>query len=279
MPGRSRKATFSPVDIENRIIANIRCVECGTPLRGILVDSPCPQCGHPASDSVWGDYLIYADRARLDRLDEGARIVLYAGVATGVLVGVATIGMVVAAATAEDAIRRAFDTILAGLLVYPVIAITGIMLLTRRYSVAYYEARYFHARTLARAGIATGLSALLVAIGAYYLPHGARCLLVAAWATLPTAAFMRGLSRLLRRVPNLRLAGTARTIAAGICLAGLVTFAAELLRPQAAEHVDWEAPLIATRLLASWAWIGLAVGSLRLMVALRRNFQVIRGSM
>ncbi len=273
---RTTKLAPSPVDLEDRIVADLRCIKCGIRLQGTSVNGFCPQCGHPCSDSVYGDYLIYSDRAEIERLDEAARVVIYGGVVLGTIIAVAMLSMVTYSANMIDAVRRGFDTLWAGVLVSPVMSTTGMVLLTRRYSVAYYEAKYFHQRVLLRAG--AWLAGILIAlcVAAYHLPAEFQVLLLAAWATLPSAAFMRGLVRLMRRVPNVKLATYAQVLCAGIWVTGLLSLLFNWLRPMAQNRADWEGPLIALQMVVSIGWLALAIAAFRLLLAIHRNLLAIR---
>jgi len=273
---RSTKLAPSPVDLDDRVVAELHCIKCGTLLRGEFASGSCPQCGHPCSDSVYGDYLIYSGRAEVDRLDEAARVVIYGGMLLGVIIAIAMLFMVTSSQNVIEAIRRGFDTLWAGVLLSPVIATTGMVLLTRRYSMAYYEAKYFHRRFLIRAGICAGLVLLLAGVAAYFRARDFQVLLLAGWATLPSAAFMRGLARLMRRVPNVKLASFAQALSAIIWVTGVLSLLFNWLRPLGAESADWEAPLLSLQMLVSCGWIGLGIASLRLMMTVHRNFLAIR---
>jgi hypothetical protein len=273
---RSTKLAPSPVDLEDRVVADLRCIKCGASLRGQSVNALCPHCGHPCSDSVYGDYLIYSDRAEVDRLDEAAHVVIYGGMLLGVIIAIAMLCMVVYSENVVEAIRRGFDTLWAGVLVSPVIATTGMVLLTRRYSIAYYEAKYFNQRFMIRAGIWAGLVVILACVAAYFRARDFQVVLLAAWATVPSAAFMRGLARLMRRVPNVKLAGFAQVLGGGIWVTGVLSLLFNWLRPLAVEQADWEAPLLALQVLVSCGWLVLGLAGLRLLMVIHRNFLAIR---
>jgi hypothetical protein len=113
-------------------------------------------------------------------------------------------------------------------------------------------------------------------VTAYFRAREFQIFLLAAWATLPAVAFMRGLVRLLRRVPNVKLAAIAAVIRTCIWLVGVLTLLYNWLRPLGVEHSDWEAPLIALQVLVSVGWIGLGVATLRMLLAVHRNFIAIR---
>jgi hypothetical protein len=273
---RSTKLAPSPVDLEDRVVADLRCIKCGISLRGQSVNALCQQCGHPCSDSVYGDYLIYSDRTEIDRLDEAARVIIYGGVLLGVIITVAMLCMIASSQSTVEAIRRGFDTLWAGVLLSPVIATTGMVLLTRRYSIAYYEAKYFHRSFFIRAGIWLALALTLAGVAAYFRARDFQVLLLAAWATLPSAAFMKGLARLMRRVPNVKLAGIAQVLASGIWVTGVLSLLFNWLRPLAVARSDWEAPLLSLQVLVSCGWLALGIAGLRLLMVVHRNFQAIR---
>src|SRR5215470_5059469 len=111
---RVRRGAVSagPVDVEDRITGDILCIECGTSVRGQSVRQPCAQCGHSNSDSVYGDFLIYAGPRILKRLDEAATVVISVAAFTGLLGMVVIAAMLLGAKSSLDAIDRAFDGLL-----------------------------------------------------------------------------------------------------------------------------------------------------------------------
>ncbi len=272
---RTRQTASAPVDLDDHVVADLRCIRCGMSIQGLSVGGPCTHCGHPCSDSVYGDYLIYSDRAEVERLEEAARLVQYGGMVAGLIMVAAVVGMVVRAGDAVEAIRGAWDGVYAGVMVFPLIGTMGMVLLTRRYSVAYYEAKYFHQRVLIRAGLVVGLVLVALGVAAYYLPRTLQVVLLCAWATLPVVAFLRGVVRLMRRVPNLALAGRAGALGAAVWAAGLLMLLSEVLRPHCPQNADWEAALIALQAFLAAGWIALGAGIYHLLVVIRRGFRQI----
>lgn len=265
------------VDLTEHIIADVRCIKCGTNLRGQSINQRCPQCGHSASDSVFGDYLIYCERAEIARLDEATRVVIYSAMSLALLFAAAAVLMVAGARSVVDAIQRAYDMLFAGVLVFPVVAATGIVLLTRRHAVAYYEAKYLNRRFVIPAALALVVALALLGLVAHYHPYIVQTCLLIAWGILPPVAFLRGLASLMRRMPNLKLARLAAAIAVGVCLLGGLTLLFMLARPTGMTHPDWEGPLIALQLLTTLGWIGLGIGGLRLLTLIRRSFHGVLG--
>ena len=271
----SKKLASSPVDLDDNIVADLRCIKCGVNLRGCSINDPCQQCGHPTSDSVYGDYLIYSDRSETHRLEDATRLIIYATIVTGLLFVIATPVLVATAPTLIDAIQRAYDMLFTGVLLFPVVAVTGIALLTRRHEAAYYEAKYFNERGMIRAGLIALTALTGLSLAAYYFPHTVQCCLLVAWATVPAAMFFGGLSQLMRRMPNIRLANFSRGICVGVYILGLLTLAFMLLRPRAMDNPNLQGALIALQFLTTWGWLCLGLTSLRLLVLVRRNFHVI----
>src|SRR5215470_16430735 len=101
---RRRAISAGPVDIEDRIVGDVLCIECGTSLQGQSVRQPCAACGHSNSDSVYGDFLIYSGPAILKRLDEAATVVISVAAFTGLLGVVVIAGMLLGAQGSLDAI-------------------------------------------------------------------------------------------------------------------------------------------------------------------------------
>ena len=260
----------------NHIIAATRCIKCGVDLRGASVNEPCPQCGHPCSDSVYGDYLIYSDSAEIERLDEATRLVIYGTAVTGVIIVAAIVAAALMSPSFPDAVRQAYRTLFAGVLIFTVVATTGIVLLTRRCSVAYYEAKYFQVRVMVRAGLITIAVLAAIGVAAAYVPEYVRDVLLVVWATVPAVIFMGGLARLMGRMPNIKLANLARGIRAVVWVLGCLTLICRCFSPHCVGKADWEPLIIAVQLILTLGWIGFGFATFRLLLAIHRNFQAIR---
>ncbi len=275
---RSKRIRQSPVDADERIIVELRCIKCGSGLCGEFLTTPCPQCGHPCSDSVYGDYLIYSESVEIERLQEATRLVIYGGAVLAVVLAAGLVGMVATSTDVIDAARRTYETVFAVILLYSVVSITGIVLLTRRCSLAYYEAAYFHTRGLVRAGLVAVAALGAVAVATHFLPEAVRMCLLALWATVPSALFLRGVAKLMQRAPNIKLARFASRLQRAVWAMGVLTVALGCAQRLSRTDPDWEGVLIALRVIAALGWITVGLAGYRLMTALRRTLAIIRQS-
>ncbi len=83
---------------------DLRCARCGYNLRGLTLESLCPECGTAIARSVHGNLLRYADPAWVDKLRLGTVVKLWnlllgvvlviaAGIAAGLAVGPMALGV------------------------------------------------------------------------------------------------------------------------------------------------------------------------------------------
>jgi len=278
MRGHFGKNASSPVDVDNRIVIDVRCIKCGTNLRGGSIDDPCPGCHHPTSDSVFGDYLMYAERSETLRLEEASRIVIYTALVPIVIFAFATLANIAVAPSVLDVIQRAYDTLFAALMMFPVVSVTGIALLTSRHAAAYYAAKYWNRRCLITGGIALALIIGALVVVAWTFAHVVRTCVLVAWAALPVLVLLHGLGRLMRRMPNIKLANFARDTCVGVCFLAVFTLIFMLVRPLAVGRPDWYAPLIAMQVITTAGWVALAVVGFRLLVLVRRSLILINAA-
>jgi hypothetical protein len=74
------------VDEHGSVVTDVPCRKCGYNLRGLNVETRCPECGAAVGFSIQGDFLQFSDPIWLDTLANGARIYIY-GVALMILGG------------------------------------------------------------------------------------------------------------------------------------------------------------------------------------------------
>ena len=273
---KPRSTALLRLDADERIIADLLCVKCGANLRGCHVSDRCPNCYHPASDSVHGDYLIHSDREVVQGLAEAARLVELASAVLGVLMVVALATGVISARSLEVAVERAFRVVLATAVLTPVIATLGLVLLTTRHSAAYYWVRYGNPRGLLRVGLGlAGLVALLVV--AWHL-FGVIALRVGTvlWFGVPMGAFLRGIRQLMRRVPNNPLAAYAQAMFAGLLAFAALAVLTILLRDWPGQTAQWRDSQLALSAISTLAGLGLGVAGFSLVVRVRRTLHGIR---
>ncbi len=207
------------IDASDRVIADVLCVECGWNLRSYQLTDRCPKCGHPVSDSVFGDYLVHTDRTRVRRLSDHARLVFYGASFVAALAGVAALATLLGSRSAPDAVTNLYSVFQMAAMLVPIPAGIGIVLLTQRRSLAWYQA-WLRQRLASRlrqlAAALVGLALLLGVVGAFValgMQFGE--LLLIAWFVVPVSAFWRGFERLMQRLPDRVLAGRARMLLIG----------------------------------------------------------------
>ncbi len=264
LTGASRTAAV--IDSSDRVIADVLCVECGWNLRSYQLTDRCPKCGHPVSDSVFGDYLVHADRLRVRRLSDHARLVFYGAGFVAALAGVAGLATLFGARSAPDAVSGLYSVLLMAAMLVPIPAGIGIVLLTQRRSLAWYQA-WLRQRLASRmrqlAAVLVGAALLMGGVGAF-LALGMQFgeLLLIAWFVLPVSAFWRGFERLMQRLPDRILAGRSRMLFVGTLVFTALALGIRLLDLRILVPSD---PQQARLIMASInSTIGLLLGSLAL---------------
>lgn len=268
------KRLVAPVDSTDTIIGDVLCIRCGHSLRDQGVNQRCQNCLHPNSDSVYGDYLIHSDRDVVWRLYDTATAVIYGAILVGGLIATATLVSLLSASGAPAAIERVFDMLFTGAMICPILSFVGITLLTRRRYLAYYRARYANRRYALRGimGMATLLTVLVACL--IFMPRSIEVVILVLWTTIPPAMFMHGLVALMRRVPNLSLAGYASAAMLGVCALGVLACTVLLLRPYATVSADWQGALMALTVLTALGGIAMGVACLRLLFMVRMTLRV-----
>ncbi len=271
MPRRKRLSSLLVVDAEDRIVGDVLCIKCGRNLRDLFVTQRCPACGHPASDSVHGDYLIHADREVVRGLADAAQVVEYGTAVLGGLVCVALLVVLISARSLDAAVESAYDVVFAGAIISPVIATLGLVLLTARHTAAYYWVRYGKPRALLRFGLLMALVLAIIAIAGYCAGRVALQIGVVLWFVIPLAAFFRGIERLMRRVPNNQLATFARAALIGLLLFGVLAIVIILLQQQSALDPSWHESQLAFTAINGLGGLALGVAAFQLLVRVRRT--------
>jgi hypothetical protein len=275
MPGHKRKSSPLLIDAEDRIAADVLCIKCGDNLRGLHVADRCPNCNHPASDSVHGDYLIHADRPVVRGLAEAAQVVEYGAIVLGSLMVIALLVSLASADDLEDAIKTAYNTLFAGAIISPVVAVLGLVLLTTRHSAAYYWVRYGNPRALLRLGLLLAVVLAIIAVAAHYFGRVALEIGIVLWFVMPLAAFFRGLERLMRRVPNNQLATFARATFVGLLAFGVLSILVILTNHWSAEDPSWRDSQLAFSAITCVGGLALGIAACLLMVRVRRTLDSI----
>ncbi len=231
------------LDREDRVIADLLCVRCGKNLRGQVATAACADCGHPISDSVHGDYLIYSDPLMVRTLAVASRLVLYSALLLIGLTGLGLFATVLGSRDVRVIIANSFDVIRFGASIAPLIAAIGLVMLTPRRTLAYYQARLLKPRNVA--WTVAGAIALIaaVSVGAYFAGRIVAIVAVALWIVVPISAFLRAVQRLMQRVPDNRVARLAGTEFVLFIVGGVAALAVLLIREFAAER-GWEDALV-----------------------------------
>lgn len=265
-----------PVDPEDRIVADILCVNCSAKIRGQYLTEGCYQCGHPNTDSVYGDLLIYTeDKTVVTRLHESALVVIYSAMFTGVLGLIIMLMPMLSASSAIDVVTRAFDGLQFAVLVFPLVAFVGMLLLTRHRSLSYFEERYANAAFIVRAAVFLIIGVAAIGLASRYFAPELRVAAFLIWTMLPPILFFRGLAGLLKRIPNLPLAAWCNFVIAGIVLIGIGGVTVVYMAPMANQSAEWEGPVVALKAITVVATIGWAIGAFAILRATKRTLEVV----
>ncbi len=275
MSKRKPASSLLLIDSDDRIVADVLCIRCGHNLRGRLVADRCPNCTHPISDSVHGDYLIHADRPLVRGLAEAARVVEYGVAILGALMGLALLVVIMSAQSLTEIVAPAYDVVFAGAVISPVIATIGLILLTTRHTAAYYWVRFGNRRTLLRLGLLAALVLAVIVVCALYFGNVAVQIGVVLWFVVPLGAFFRGVERLMRRVPNKQLAVFARGTFVGVLAFSLLAVVITLTRYWAATDQSWEDSHTAFSAINCVGGVALGVATHQLLIRVRRTLSSI----
>ena len=263
------------IDADDRIVADVLCIRCGHNLRNLHVADRCPNCTHPASDSVHGDYLIHADRPMVRGLAEAARVVEYGVAILGGLMGLALLVVLLSARSLTEIVQPAYNVVLVGAVISPVVATIGLVLLTTQHTAAYYWVRYGNPRALLRFGLLFALALAIIVICAVYFGYVALEIGIVVWFLVPLGVFYRGLEHLMRRVPNNQLATFARAVFVGLLAFGALAILIFLIRRWSATDPSWEDSQTAFSAINCLGGIGLGVATHQLLVRVRRTLSSI----
>jgi hypothetical protein len=270
MPNRGNKADSDPVDSNDLVAVDIFCVRCGTNLRGASVREPCAVCYHPISDSVWGDYLIYSHPAEIKRLYDAATLVIYGAALTAGIIVLLLLATLLTVHRFVDAVERSFDTIFAGAMISPVIAGTGVALLTRRHSAAYYRSKFSNFRRLWKPLAVTLAIAAVCGVVAYFYDWVVRSCILIAWAATPAAIFFKGLSRLMHGMPNKKLGAFSSVLFVCTCLLAITSLIVRLARPYVVNSEDWHGTILALTFVTVLGAVAVGAFGFRLLILVRR---------
>jgi hypothetical protein len=269
MQDDEKRAPQGLIDSQDRIAQDLACVKCRQNLRARQLNDDCPACGHAILDSVFGDYLIRQTTASVMRLADAVRVVVYG---SGVLGGLISLALISGLAGARDfrwAMDTAFELLLAGGLIFPLVAIVGVMLLRTQRPLAYYKAHYLNPRRLRRWAVVVLPLVALVATGTYYHSALMGDLGKVLWVVIPPAVFLRRVERLMCDLPNFRLARLAFGVFVGALLFGAACFAVMLLRTVSLTDPSYEGALVGVTLITLVGALALGIVGFNLLLRVR----------
>lgn len=277
MAAAVRPSKLQLLDADEMIVGEVLCLRCGKSLIGQSLRARCANCAHPASDSLYGDYLIHADKHVVRRLVESARFLLYGVALLAGLAFVTVIASLLGARDFPDGVRLTFDALLTIGVISPLLSALGVLSLTTKGSAAYYAARYFNRRTAQRLGFATGGALLGLALALVFAPDATGRVLLLLWVTVPSVLFFHGLAKLMTRVPNHKLAMSARTHLLMMILLGVCALAVLFLRRVSVEQPQWSDTLSGATIIAVLGALGFLGSAFVLLRAMHANLvQVAR---
>jgi hypothetical protein len=119
------------LDAEERVAADVRCIECGYNLRTLAARQRCPECGQPVAPSLYRPELAHAPMEWVRGLANGAAVLSAAGGMT--LMGLTLLTVAAVArlfgAVVVSAILSALPWVLVGL-IGPIVGVIGLHMLT-----------------------------------------------------------------------------------------------------------------------------------------------------
>lgn len=269
MKDDEKRAPQGLIDSQDRIAQDLACVKCRQNLLSRQLNDDCPACGHPILDSVFGDYLIRQTTASVMRLADAVRVVVYGSAVLGGLIGLAVISAITQGQDFARALDAAFNLLLAGGLIFPLVAIVGVILLRPPRPAAYYKAHYLNPRRLRRWALVLVPLVALAATGTYYSSTVMADLGKVLWAVIPLAVFLRRVERLMCDLPNFKLARLAFGVFVGAVLFGVACFAVTLLRTASLTDPDYEGALVGVTLITLVGALALGIVGFNLLLRVR----------
>lgn len=270
----SSKAKAQPwsglIDGADRVVREVLCVECGASLRGQLVSERCVGCGHPVSDSVHGDYLVDSDRDMVRRLAESARFVMFGAIALASVIGVGLTVRLIAARNLTAAIAGMFDMLLAGGMISPMVSALGLVILNPGRTINYYLARYSRPQSLLQLVLVLAVMVAICVLGMMYISDVFGSIVRICWIFIPLGMFLVSIEKLMRRVPNIRLARLSRAHFILTIVLAVVSLVGLLIRIQLPRLPKWEDFLLGVMFFASLSAIGCTISGLRLLINAQR---------
>jgi len=215
------------VDAQGMLKVDTPCRKCGYNLRGLSVNGRCPECGTPVGLSVMGDLLRFSDPAWIRTLRRGITLIL-AGI-VALIFGMVAVSIVMGA-KGRAGLPLAVVVNFAG---YGLMLVGG-WLLTEPDPSGVGEDQYGTSRRIIRFSLAVGAANSLIswisqmqAISpavriSIQIINGVASLV----ALVGQFAQLNYLSKLSRRIPDVKLAGRARFLmyAIGISYGLVVVF-------------------------------------------------------
>ncbi len=269
MKDDEKRAPQGLIDSQDRIAQDLACVKCGQNLLSRQLNDDCPACGHPVLDSVFGDYLIRQTTASVMRLADAVRVVVYG---SGVLAGLIALAVITAITQGQDfarAMDAAFNLLLVGGLIFPLVAIVGVILLRPPRPAAYYKAHYLNPRRLRRWALVLVPLVALAATGTYYHSTVMADLGMVLWVVIPPAVFLHRVERLMCDLPNFKLARLAFGVFVGVLLFGVACFAVMLLQTASLTDPDYEGAMVGVTLITLVGGLALGIVGFNLLLRVR----------
>ena len=275
---KKRASSLLLIDAEDRVVADVLCLKCATNLNNLHIHDRCANCGHPVSDSVHGDYLIHTDKNVVRNLADAARTVEWGVLA---LCGLVLLGMLFSMLKGlrhleiRLIVEGAYRMVFAGAVISPVVAAVGFVLLTTRGTAAYFWARHGNQRTFLRVGLVAALILAAVTFSVAYFGQVAAEITVVLWFAFPVGGFLRGVERLMRRVPNKQLASFARATFVGLIAFAALSILIIIVRRLALQDVTWSDSATALTAVNLFAGAVVGVAGYTLIVRVHRTLRAI----
>ena len=187
----------------------------------------------------------------------------------------ALLASIVTASNMNSLVNQTYNMVFVGMVLSPVVATIGLVLLTTRHAAAYFWARYGNRRTLLRLGLILGLVLVIFILCAYFIGQVAFQIGIVIWFTIPLGLFFRGLENLMHRVPNNQLATFSRGMLVGLIAFSILSIVIIFIRFQCRDDPSWGESLTAFAGINTVGGIGLTIAAYQLLIRVRRTLDSI----